>query len=139
MERYNVILSLEAREDIREIVRYIAKELRELSTAEQMLDRIDETVASLETMPEKYALVTDEYLASCGIRMVVVKKYLIFYAVDYSKSEVNISRVLYGKRNWIDLLTVKRKPGSQRIGIAKGNLQVPDEFSKWDSKEGDGL
>ena len=98
MERYNVILSLEAREDIREIVRYIAKELRELSTAEQMLDRIDETVASLETMPEKYALVTDEYLASCGIRMVVVKKYLIFYTVDYSKSEVNISRVLYGKR-----------------------------------------
>lgn len=139
MERYNVILSLEAREDIREIVRYIAKELREPSTAEQMLDRIDETVASLEARPEKYALVTDEYLALCGIRMVVVKKHLFFYTVDHSKSEVNISRVLYGKRNWIALLTAKGSSASKRIGIAKGKLHVPDDFSKWGSKEGDGL
>lgn len=110
MERYNVILSLEAKADVREIVRYIAVELREPSTAERMLDRIDEAVASLETMPEKYALVTDGYLASCGIRMISVKKYLIFYTVDYSKKEVNISRVLYGKRNWIDLLTTGASP-----------------------------
>lgn len=133
MERYNVILSLEAKADIREIVRYIAKELREPSTAEQMLDRIDEAVASLETMPEKYALVTDEYLASCGIRMIVVKKYLIFYTVEHSKKEVNISRMLYGKRNWIDLMMTGKKPGSQRIGIAKGKLQVPDDFDDFDT------
>ena len=134
MERYNVILSLEARADIREIVRYIAKELREPSTAEQMLDRIDEAVASLEIMPEKYALVADEYLASCGIRMVVVKKYLIFYTVEHSKSEVNISRVLYGKRNWIELLTAKRNAASKRIGVAKNKLQIPDDFDKRDSE-----
>lgn len=131
MERYNVILSLEARADVREIVRYIAKELREPSTAEHMLGCIEETIGSLESMPEKYALVSDEYLAACGIRMVAVKKYLIFYTVDHSKNEVNISRVLYGKRNWIDLLTVKRKPGSKRIGVAKGEFAVPDDFSEW--------
>lgn len=129
MERYNVILSLEARADIREIVRYIARELREPSTAEHMLDRIEEAIASLESMPEKYALVSDEYLASLGIRMVTVKKYIIFYTVEHSKKEVNISRVLYGKRNWIDLLTARRESGSKRIGIAKGKLQVPDDFS----------
>lgn len=134
MEHYNVIVSLEAGADIREIVRYIAKELREPSTAEQMLDRIDEAVASLETMPEKYALVTDEYLASCGIRMVAVKKYLIFYTVDHSKNEVNISRALYGKRNWIELLTEKRNAASKKIGIAKDKLQIPDDFDKWDSE-----
>ncbi len=108
MERYNVILSLKAKADIREIVRYIAKELREPATAEHVLDRIEDVIASLESMPEKYALVSDEYLASCGIRMVAVRKYLIFYTVDHSKNEVNISRVLYGKRNWIDLLTMEK-------------------------------
>lgn len=133
MERYNVILSLEAKADIHEIVRYIAKELREPSTAEQMLDRIEEAIASLESMPEKYALVSDEYLASCGIRMIAVKKYLIFYTVERSKKEVNISRVLYGKRNWIDLMAAVKKPDSQRIGIAKGKFQVPDDFDDLDT------
>lgn len=112
MERYNVVLSLEARADIHEIVRYIAKELREPSTAEHMLDRIEEAIASLESMPEKYALVSDEYLASFGIRMAAVRKYIIFYTVEHSKKEVNISRVLYGRRNWIGLLTAGREPGS---------------------------
>ena len=129
MERYNVILSLEAKADIREIVRYIAKELREPSTAEHILDRIEEAIASLESMPEKYALVSDEYLASFGIRVVAVKKYFIFYTVKHSKNEVNISRVLYGKRHWIDLLTARRESGSKRIGIAKGEFHVPDDFS----------
>lgn len=133
MELYNVILSLEARADIQEIVRYIAKELREPSTAVQMLDRIEEAIASLESMPEKYALVSDEYLTSCGIRMIAVKKYLIFYTVEHSKKEVNISRVLYGKRNWIDLMMAEKKPGSQRIGIAKGKLQAPDDFDDLDT------
>lgn len=105
MKHYKVILSLEAKADIREIVRYIAKELCEPVTAEHMLDRIDKAITSLETMPEKYALVFDEYLASRGIRMLTVQKYLIFYTVDRSKNEVYISRVLYGKRNWITLLT----------------------------------
>jgi len=104
MEHYNVILSLEAKADIRGIVRYIAKELREPATATHRLDRIEDTIASLERMPEKYALVSDEYLASCGIRMVMVRKYLIFYTLDHSKNKVNISRVLYGKRDWISLL-----------------------------------
>ena len=115
MERYNVILSIEARADIREIVRYIAKELQEPSTAERMLDRIEETIGSLESMPEKYAVVSDEYLASCGIRMAAVKKHLIFYTINHSENEVNIVRVLYGKRNWIDLLTEKRKAGFKEL------------------------
>ncbi len=108
MEHYSVILSLKATADIREIVRYRATELREPATAEHMLDRIEDVIASLESMPEKYALVSDEYLASCVIRMAAVRKYLVFYTVDHRKSEVNISRVLYGKRNWIDLLTMEQ-------------------------------
>ena len=27
----------------------------------------------------------------------------------------------------------KRKPASKRIGVAKGKLQIPDDFDKWDS------
>lgn len=104
MEHYNVVLSIEARADMREIVRYIAKELREPLTEEKMLDLFDEAVLSLEILPERYALAADGYLAAQGIRMLTVGNYLIFYIVNRGKKTVDIFRILYGRRNWMSIL-----------------------------------
>ncbi len=104
MERYKVILSREAYADLRGVVRYLAVNLREPSTAESMLDRLEKAAFSLETMPERFALVSDSYLASWGIRMTSVGNYLLFYVADRGANEVNVLRILYGKRNWMEIL-----------------------------------
>ena len=46
----------------------------------------------------------DNYLASFGIRMTIVKKYLLFYIVDEKEHTVNALRFLYARRNWLVLL-----------------------------------
>lgn len=105
MEHYNVNFSKQARADMRGILSYIAGHLREPSTADRMLNRLEEAAVSLETMPLRFSLVPDSYLASVGFRMTSAGNYLIFYVVDQEAKTVNISRVLNGRQNWIELLS----------------------------------
>ena len=105
MERYRVDVTGEAKADIRAAVRYIAVELRQPDTAENLLDSFDKEITSLEKMPEHDGYVHDEYLASPGIRMATVKNYLLFYAVDRTAHTVTVIRTLHGRRDWIGILT----------------------------------
>lgn len=114
MERYKVILSQKGKAEIRAIVQYIAVNLHEPDTAKRMQRRFKEMVASLKTMPKRFAPVPDSYLASAGFRITFVGNYLVFYTLDEDKKTVNISRVLNGRQNWIELLTqdqAKTSPG----------------------------
>ena len=105
MERYNVNISRQAWADMRGILSYIAGHLREPSTADHLLTRFEKTAASLETMPKRFAPVPDSYLASAGFRITSVGNYLVFYTLDEDKKTVDISRVLNGRQNWIELLS----------------------------------
>ena len=105
MERYKVILSQKGKAEIRAIVQYIAVNLHEPDTAKRMQRRFKEMVASLKTMPKRFAPVPDSYLASAGFRITFVGNYLVFYTLDEDKKTVNISRVLNGRQNWIELLS----------------------------------
>jgi addiction module RelE/StbE family toxin len=104
VKRYSVQLSDAANEDIRAITFYIAHKLLSHQTALEHLDAIERALASLVTNPEIHPLVRDDYLAAIGYRWLSVKKYLLFYTIDYTKNEINISRVLHGRRNWATLL-----------------------------------
>ena len=37
----------------------------------------------------------------------------------------------------VEMKLAKRKPANKRIGVAKGKLQIPDDFDKWDSEVAD--
>lgn len=105
MEHYEVFVHETAKADIRDAVGYIAKNLREPNTARAMSERLRDAILSLSSMPERFPLVRDNYLASMGIRATSVGNYLIFYVVNHEKRRVDIARVLYGKRDWIRILT----------------------------------
>lgn len=105
MDVYDVILSKEAEKDVRKIIRYIAVDLGEAATAERMLDRFQEEFYSLRAMPERYALVADADLAAVGVRAMSVGNYLVFYVVNRGACQVNILRVQYGRRNWVEILS----------------------------------
>lgn len=105
MEHYKVDVTDEAKADIRAAARYIAVGLRQPDTAETLLDHFADEIMSLEKMPERYGYVHDEYLASLGIRMAMVKNYYMFYLVDRTAFTVTIIRMLHGRRDWISILT----------------------------------
>ena len=54
---------------------------------------------------ERYGYIHDEYLASLGIRMTMLKNNLMFYLVDRTALTVTIIRTLNGRRDWISILT----------------------------------
>ena len=52
---YSVVLTQRAQNDLLEIFRYIALELRSEQNALSQLSRLEEAIASLDMMPEKSA------------------------------------------------------------------------------------
>ena len=105
MEHFKVSVTDTAKADIRAAAQYIAVELRQPDTAERLLDRVDEALAELETLPESHALVRDEFLADRGIRMTMAGNYLLFYQTDREARMVTVLRVLHGRRDWLGILT----------------------------------
>ncbi len=101
---YNVKLTAAANKDLQDIADYIALTLQEKEKAKRQIRRIREIILALETMSERYPLVKIDYLAHKGYRVIPQDNYLIFYRIDKAKQEVYISRVLYKKRDWKNIL-----------------------------------
>lgn len=104
MKRYIVSISHHANNDMLDIARYIAFELHEPITAEKLIDKLQEDINGLSAMPARFALVTDNALAEKGIRKMPVENYIVFFKTGEYEGKVSILRVLYSKRDWINLL-----------------------------------
>ncbi|MBP1970084.1 toxin ParE1/3/4 [Virgibacillus natechei] len=101
---YNVVITTPAENDLREIGRYISKELLEPESAQKVIGKIADAIINLEHMPYRNALVHDTRLAKMGIRHLLVGNYIVFYTVIEDRRSVTIIRMLYNKRNWQNLL-----------------------------------
>jgi len=104
MARYRVDVSEPAENDLRDIVRYISAQLSAPMTATKLLDAIEEAIAGLADMPQKYPPVTDKRLASMGYRKLVVKNYIAFFTIDEKSMAVDVERILYARRDWLLIL-----------------------------------
>ena len=101
---YNVRIMKPAQADMREIYRYIAEELQNPVAAARRISLIDGAIQSLKENPTRYPLARDDYLASKGYRLVVVKNHLVFFIVREKQRAVSVMRILYGRRDWMRLL-----------------------------------
>ena len=104
METYKVNLTEPAENDLRDIVRYISSQLREPTTALNMMQTIQEAISTLETTAPIRPLVRDDRLATLGYRLLVIKNYIAFYVVNEKAKTVDIDRILYGRRDWQNIL-----------------------------------
>lgn len=104
MSTYNIQITEPAEKDLYEIGAYISKELLEPETAKKVVSKIAKGIGTLEDMPLRNALVADERLANKGIRKIMEDNYIIFYIVSEDSKTVTIIRILYSRRDWINLL-----------------------------------
>ena len=100
MTKYEVLVSEQAQRDLKEIVNYLSSNLLEPNVAKNILSEIDKSILSLEEMPCRYCLVSDNLLKKVGIRKLIVKNYIVFFKVYETKKTVGIVRIMYGRRNW---------------------------------------
>jgi len=104
MDKYNIEITEPAENDLTEIGYYIKHDLLEPEIALKTIEKISNKILELEYMPFRNEIVKDERLSIQGIRKFIIDNYIVFYSVSENMKMVTIIRVLYGKRNWIDLL-----------------------------------
>jgi len=104
MSTYNILITEPAEEDLYEIGAYISKELLEPENAKKVILKIAKGINSLEDMPLRNALVVDERLAIRGIRKIIIDNFIVFYIVTEENKTVTIIRILYNRRDWLNLL-----------------------------------
>ncbi len=99
MEQYEVGLSDAAKKDLESISSYILNELEAPQAAEEVLTDLENAVASLCFLPERVALAREAAWKKRGVHAMVVRKYLLYFRIDEENRQVNVIRVIYGKRD----------------------------------------
>ena len=99
MEQYKIGLSDEAKKDLGNISSYILYELKSPQAAEAVLADLESAIVSLDFLPDRIPLAREDSWKKQGIHAMVVRNYLIYFLIDEVKLQVNIVRIIYGKRD----------------------------------------
>lgn len=93
MERYDVLLTEEARKDMEDIYHYIARQLQSPENARRQYDRIADGILTLDLFPARYRVVDFEPEHTAGLRRMLVDHYSVFYVIQ--ENRVIVTDVLY--------------------------------------------
>lgn len=104
MTPYEIVITEPAESDLNNIIDYISVDLQNPLAAKKLLSKIVRQINDLQSLPKRFPLVMDNILANQGIRKITVDNYIVFYNVSDTNKCVTIIRILYGKRNWKDVL-----------------------------------
>lgn len=98
----DILFSPEAINDLKEIREYIAMELENDAAAKKVISDIFRKIRTLQTFPEGGKLLSAAVGQETDYRFLVCGNYIAFYRAE--DQNVLISRVLYGRRNYMQIL-----------------------------------
>lgn len=102
---YTVKITSQAEEQIQETIYYIAHELKAPDAALHLLDTLEDFIACLSHYPQRVALMLEEPWHTKGIRRLLVKNFLIYFWIDDVNMKVQVTALIYGKRDQLRQLS----------------------------------
>lgn len=96
---FKVVVSKQAKEDLRKIYEYIAFTLLSPQNAARQLKRLENEIMKLDQMPMRFREYEIEPWHSRGLRIMPVDNFVVLYIPDEESGVVTIIRVMYGGRN----------------------------------------
>lgn len=102
MRKYNIEYSKESKQDLIGIKQYIKYNLQEPEIAQKLITKIRTQIDSLKYSTEIYAIIDDDIIKKLEIRKLIVDNYIVFFRIK--NDSIQIVRIMYGRRNWINLL-----------------------------------
>ena len=78
MNEYEVRVTRQALEQIKEIVHYISNDLMAPDAAHNLLDKMKAEITKLSSFPKKHDLIDEEPWRTEGVRKVVIPSIIIF-------------------------------------------------------------
>ena len=97
--KFRVIVSKEAKQDLRDIWEHIAVECAEPEAASVQVQRIILRNRSLSNFPLRYPLCHELLWYDKRLRSVPVDKYHVFYRPDEERGIVEVVRIIHGSRD----------------------------------------
>ena len=104
MKKYKIVISKEALKDIEDTFDYISDIPFEPNIAKKIQKILLVKIKSLETMPNRNAIIDIEPYKTRGVRVFIVENYKVFYVVDEEKEMIYILNVLYKHRDWHNII-----------------------------------
>ena len=101
-KKYEVVVTPSAQKDLTEIKTYFTDVLKTSSIS--IFEKFLEQVKILKVHPFTYKVHQDPLLKLVGYRIIPIDNYLMFYVIK--SNIVQIHRVLYAKRNYLQLLNM---------------------------------
>lgn len=102
--KYEIKVTRQALEQMREIAHYISYDLMAPEAADNLLDDLKASILKLSVLPKKYPLIEEEPWRSEGVRKIVVKNFLVYYWINEEYNKVQVTVVIYSKRDQIKQL-----------------------------------
>ena len=102
---YEVKITRQAQEQMAEIVDYITFELFSPDAANNLLDKMENSIMALAEFPERNQLIDEEPWRTEGIRKIVVNSFLVYYWVNNAEKKVHVTAVIYAKRDQLEQLS----------------------------------
>ena len=73
--------------------------------ADNLLDKMKAEITKLSSFLKKHSLIDEEPWRTEGVRKIVVKNFLIYYWVDDANNRVQVTAVIYSRRDQIRQLS----------------------------------
>lgn len=102
----NIIYTSPAIQDITNIYDYIFSVSCSREVADRFVERISDSINSLDFMPERYHLYPNNPWHSLGVRYFISGKYKIFYIYNKDDDKVKILRVFHSSQNYEEELNL---------------------------------
>lgn len=93
-KKYKVKLTFNAQNDLEHIFFYIAED--SINNAHDFILDLEQNISSLDTMPERFALISENLFFGTNYRQIIHKKYRVIYKI--SGESVYIMRVVHGAK-----------------------------------------
>ena len=91
-KKYKIKLTFNAQKDLEHIFFYIAED--SINNAHNFILELEQKIYSLDTMPERFALIGENLFFGTNYRQIIHKKYRVIYKV--SGDSIYIMRVVHG-------------------------------------------
>ena len=104
MDKYQIVITPKARNDLIDIGDYISFILLEPETSEKFIKGLRRSISQLQYFPQKFPTIQDYILKNHNIHYMPYKNYFVFYLVENEKKQVIILRVGHKNRNWKNIL-----------------------------------
>ena len=99
MNIYEVKATPQAEMQMRNIAWYIAVKLENPDAADDLMDDFGDALEELGTNPERHPFVDEEPWTSEEIRWIKVKHYLMYFWIDVENATVQVTGIVYEKRD----------------------------------------